>query len=310
MGGNFISLMDDDPSLAFQNPALLNPSMNNHLSLNTVDYISDINYGYAGFVHSFDTIKTTFNAGIQYIHYGSFNSTDAVGNTSGTFNGSEYAISIGAGREYTERFYYGASITFITSHLESYTSNGAALTLAGAYHDAENGLTASVLFKNVGTQFKSYIPGNHEPLPFDIEAGISKRLIHTPFLFSLVFHDLQKFDIRYNDPNELPGTTIVLDSSRQVKSKNYIADKIFLHCIFGAEIYVGKNVRLNLSYNHQRRQELAYELHKGLSGFSFGANVRINRFNIGYGRSIYNDASGINHLTVGINFDDWFGKKM
>jgi hypothetical protein len=58
------------------------------------------------------------------------------------------------------------------------------------------------MFKNVGTQFKTYTPGIKEPLPFDIQAGVSKKLTHTPFLFSLVLHDLYRWDIRYDDPNE------------------------------------------------------------------------------------------------------------
>ncbi|HUM47944.1 MAG TPA: type IX secretion system protein PorQ, partial [Chitinophagales bacterium] len=310
MGGSFISVYDDDPSLGYQNPSLLNASMNNRLSLNYMDYIADITRGYAGYVHTFDKLKTTFNAGIQYADYGNFTATDEIGNITGEFDGAEYAFTIGAGREYINRFSYGANVTFISSRFESYHSNGAALTLAGAYHDSAKGLTATVMFKNVGTQFQTYTPSQKEPLPFDIQAGISKRLSHTPFLFSLVLHDLYRWDIRYDDPNETDQTTILIDSSQQTKEKKYFADKLFLHTIIGTEINIGKNVRISIAYNHQRRQELAVELRKGLSGFSFGAGIRINRFNIGYGRSIYNVAGGVNHLSLGVNLDELFGKRM
>lgn len=310
MGGNFISVYDEDASLGYQNPSLLNASMNNRLSLNYMDYISDISRGYAGYVHTFDKLKTTFNAGIQYADYGQFNTTDEIGNITGEFSGSEYAFTIGAGREYIDRFSYGANLTFISSQFESYHSNGAALSLAGAYHDTASGFTATVMFKNVGTQFKTYTSGNKEPLPFDIQAGISKRLAHTPFLFSLVLHDLYRWDLRYSDPNEDNQTTILIDSSQQTNEKSYFADNLFLHTIIGAEINIGKNLRISLAYNHQRRQELAVELRKGLAGFSFGAGVRINRFNISYGRAIYNIAGGVNHLSLGVNLDELFGKRM
>jgi hypothetical protein len=310
MGGNFISVWDGDPALGYQNPSLLNPLMTNHLTLNYNDYISDIGRGYAGYVHTFNKLKTTFNAGIQYVDYGTFTATDPIGNITGAFDGAEYAITLGAGREYIDRFSYGANITFITSQLESYKASGGALTLAGAYHDTAKGFAATVIFKNVGTQFQSYISGNKEPLPFDVQAGISKRLIHTPFLFSLVLHDLYRWNIRYSNPNEPEETTILIDSSQQPKDKNYIADNIFMHTIIGMEIYMGKSVRLNIAYNHQRRQELAVELRRGLAGFSFGAGVRINRFNISYGRAIYNVAGGVNHISLGVNLDELFGKRM
>lgn len=310
MGGTFISVLDDDPALGYQNPSFLNPSMSNHLSLNFLDYIADVTRGYAGYAHTVKKIKTTFNAGVQYVDYGTFNATDQLGNTTGQFDGAEYALTLGAGREYINRFSYGANVTFITSQLESYHSSGAALTFAGAYNDTANGFTATILFKNVGTQFNTYTGGPKEPLPFDVQAGISKRLTHTPFLFSLVLHDLSRWDIRYDDPNEQNQTSILIDSSQQTKDKKYIADKIFLHTIIGAEIYIGKNVRVNVAYNHQRRQELAFETHKGGAGFSFGAGVRINRFNVSYGRATYNAAGGVNHFSLGVNLDELFGKRM
>lgn len=310
MGGTFISLLDDDASLANQNPSLINRRMNNHLSLNYSDYLADIKAGYAGYVHTFNKINTTFNAGIQFVNYGDFTSTDELGNSTGTFKGSEYAITLGAGREYAERFHYGISATFLTSRLESYTATAAALTFAGCYHDSAQGFTATVEFKNVGTQFKSYTGDNKEPLPFDLQAGISKRVPHTPFLFSLVLHDLYRWDIRYDDPKEQVQTSILLDSSQQTKTKDYIADKIFLHTIIGTEIYFGKNFRVSIAYNHQRRQELAFENRKGLAGFSFGAGIRINRFRFDYGRSIYNVVAGVNHLSLSANLDELFGKKM
>ncbi len=310
MGGLFISVFDNDAALALQNPSLINPSMHNRLSLHYIDFLADMKEGYAGYVRDFDKIKTTFNAGIQFLNYGNFTATDEIGNPIGTFNGSDYALTLGAGRTYADRFHYGMSATFLTSKLESYSANGATLTFAGAYHDSTHGFTATVLFKNVGTQFKSYLSGQNEPLPFDIQAGVSKRLEHTPFLFSLVLHDLYRWDIRYDDPNEVDQSTIFIDSTQQTKDKKYIADKIFLHTVIGAEIFFGKAFRINIAYNHQRRQELAFQDRRGLAGFSFGADLTINRFTVSYGRAIYNVAGGVNHFSLGMNLDELFGKKM
>src|SRR5438046_2049572 len=105
-------------------------------------------------------------------------------------------------------------------------------------------------------------------------------------------------------------TTILLDTSQQVKNKNYIADKIFLHAIIGAEINFGKVFRISFAYNHQRRQELAFENRKGLAGFSFGAGLKINRFSFSYGRAIYNLAGGVNQFSLSMIRHALFGKEM
>ncbi|MCY7409822.1 MAG: type IX secretion system protein PorQ [Chitinophagales bacterium] len=310
MGGNFMSMYDEDASLGLQNPSVINPLMNNHLNLSYINYLADLKAGYVGYVHEVKKIQTTFNGGIQFIDYGDFVSSDIYGNSTGTFNGAEYAITLGAARTYAEKFHYGMNLTYVTSRLESYSANGLAVSFAGSYHDSAEGLTATVAFKNVGTQFKSYLSDNNEALPFDIQAGISKRVTHTPFLFSLVLHDLSRWDIRYNDPNAVTTTTILLDTTQQQKDKKYIADKIFLHTIIGAEIYFGEAFRISLAYNHQRRQELAYENRKALSGFSFGAGLKINRYSFSYARAIYNAVDGVNQFSIAVNLDELFGKKM
>jgi nucleoside-diphosphate-sugar epimerase len=44
MGGDVISIMDNDVSLAFQTPSLLNEEMSGQMAFNFVDYVSDINF--------------------------------------------------------------------------------------------------------------------------------------------------------------------------------------------------------------------------------------------------------------------------
>lgn len=309
-GGRLIDVMDADPSFGYLNPSLDNESMDNRISFNYAPYLAGINFGYAGYAKTFDSIRTTFDAGVQFISYGSFQGTDEFGNLTNTFSGGEYSIHVGGAYHFGGNFYAGANLNFITSHLESYSSSGLAFSFAGTYYNADKGFTATVLFRNVGLQFKDYLGGKGEPIPFDIQAGISKRLEHTPFLFSLVLHDLYHFDIRYNDPNEQQNDNLFLDSSQSNQHKNYIGDKILLHCIFSTEIFIGKSVRLDVGYNHQQRQELAFDARKGMAGFSMGAGVHIYRFNFDYAHNWYNIAGGINEISLGLNLNEWFGKRM
>jgi hypothetical protein len=52
LGGDVVSLRDDDINLVFHNPALLSPGMHGNLSLNYVNYFAGVNYGYASYAHA------------------------------------------------------------------------------------------------------------------------------------------------------------------------------------------------------------------------------------------------------------------
>ena len=49
LGGNVISINDNDLNFSYHNPALLNNHVANNLVLNYVNYFSDINYGYVSY---------------------------------------------------------------------------------------------------------------------------------------------------------------------------------------------------------------------------------------------------------------------
>ena len=51
LGGNLITVKDDDVALAYSNPSLLNPEMHQALSFNYNFHLSDISNGYVGYAH-------------------------------------------------------------------------------------------------------------------------------------------------------------------------------------------------------------------------------------------------------------------
>jgi hypothetical protein len=306
LGGNLIATHDEDPDLAFHNPALLNKKMHGRIGLSTVAYLAGINYGYAGYVHHLDSAGITLNAGMQYMAYGTFQRADATGLKQGTFGAAENAYHIGASKQY-DRLTYGASVKLITSRLDTYKSIGAAMDAGVTYQDTANQLVLSLVVKNLGTQITTYSEnGEREPLPFDIQIGLSKQLEHLPFRFSVVYHDLHRFDIRYDDPNQIATTNLFGDPDKSSANKSYLVDKFFRHLIFGGELTISKNLVARLGYNYQRRQELTIDGRKGLTGFSMGVSVRINRFRIDYGRSTYHVAGASNHFSIGTNLAELF----
>ncbi|MGB0931598.1 MAG: type IX secretion system protein PorQ, partial [Chitinophagales bacterium] len=214
LGGLQIAAMDDDVSLAAQNPSLYNPEMNTHLSLNTVAYVAGINHGYFGFAKDIDSLAT-FGIGVQYISYGDFVGADPTGFVTGSFSASEYAFNIGGAKQFG-KFSYGMNLKMIFSNLEVYSSTGLALDMGLTYFNEESMFSAALVVKNMGTQLSTY-NGTKEDLPFDVQLGVSQRLKHLPFRFGITAHHLQKWDIRYNDPN-LQSGSIFDDGSDSNKS--------------------------------------------------------------------------------------------
>ena len=66
-------------------------------------------------------------------------------------------------------------------------------------------------------------------------------------------------------------------------------------------------MRLDIGYNHQRRQELAYEIRKSLAGFSFGFQLEVKKINFGYSYSVYNISGGQNNLSLSVNINEFVG---
>ena len=297
-----IALRDDDLSLASANPSLLNSLMHNGLAFNQNFLLGGVKSGLANYGYHVEKLKTTFQAGVQYISYGDFKQTDEYGNQQGTFRASEYAVFVGAGRQLNERFSVGVNAKFIQSRLESYTSTGIAADLAGAYINPESNFGATIVLKNIGAQLKTYYGEDRQNLPFDLQIGVSKKLARAPFRFSVVAHDLL-WRLRYDNP--LENEVSLLGEATSTKSAfSLAADEVFRHLNFGGEIMFGKseNFRLRFGYSHQTRREMSIQNIRSLAGFSFGAGFKVNRFRIDYGLGRQHIAGGMNHLSISTNF--------
>lgn len=299
--------MDDDPGLAFENPALLNPSMDNKITANSAVYFSGINFGYGGYTRHWDGIGT-FQGGIQYISYGRFSQRDETGVQTGSFSASEYNINVGGARQYNEKYSYGANVKMLISSMGGgYTSLGTALDLATAYHDSSKYFTATLLIKNIGFQFKAYEGSNREPLPFDIQLGFSKRFKKIPFRISVIYHNLHRFNLRYENDLQLEQP---LFGEEETQSKAGIFfDNLMRHFIVGGELTIAKVVRIGFGYNHQLRKSMTFDSKRGLTGFSFGIGIKIKQFDFGFARGRYHLAGAVNHFSVGINLNKFTKKR-
>ena len=285
MGGTNVSLRDNDLNFAFQNPALLTAETHNVVGLNMANYLADIKFGSAVYGR---TIKGNnyIAVGIQYVDYGLFKETTDINDIIGEFTAKDFAVSLIYARPITDRITVGATLKPVYSVYERYTSYGVAMDAGVNYSNPINFFSAGLVLRNVGTQFKGYYSdenGQHfEPLPFDIQLGLTKKLTHAPLRFSFTLHNLQQWDLNYqstNQPTETFTTTTI------PTHKIGFIDMAFRHSIFALEFLPTKSFYLIASYNHRRHQEMLMSGFKSMAGFSFGGGIKLYKFHVGFGMS-------------------------
>jgi hypothetical protein len=306
LGGTNISISDNDPNLAMQSPSLLNPSMQRQLAFSAVNYFADVKFGDVAYAFGIRDYGT-FLAAIHYAGYGEFDETDVTGAQTGTFRASDMALELGYGKALNPRISVGAMLKTIYSDYYLYKSFGLAADIAATYNDTANRLTVTVAGKNIGAQLKGYTSGNNEPLPVEVQAGVSKRLEHVPFRVSLTARHLEKFDMTYVDPNDPDNIDPI--TGEQVIQNISFGEKLARHFIIGGEFLFSQNFHVRLAYNFQRRKEMLVDTHKGTVGFSWGFGLRVSKFHISYGRAAYHLAGPSNHFSITANLGEFYSKK-
>jgi hypothetical protein len=290
LGGMNVSLVADDPGLAYYNPALLRRSGTDMISLNYVNYISGINYGYASYSRYIEKYGT-FSAGITYLNYGTFDEANPTGQITGTFRASEYALNLIWAYNIDTLFHIGVNVKPVISHLDKYTSVGLLMDIGGSY-ESRNGLySAGLTVRNIGAQLSSY-SGVREAVPFEIVAGASAKLQHAPIRFSLTARHLQRYNMIHD--SELKDE----NQNDKYKGISGVSENIMRHLIFSAEFLPTENFYISTSYNYLRRKELMVPSKTSTVGFSIGAGIKLSRLEISLSRSKYHLAGSLTNISL------------
>jgi hypothetical protein len=306
LAGNTIGLKDDDVNLVAQNPAALNAGMSNQLSLSYINYISDINYLYATYARSFDSVGH-FAASLQKVGYGKFKETDEYGAEIGTFRANDYNFALSYAHDLDSSFTWGVSLKTIFSKYYTYSSLGNAVDGALTYRNKKRQFVISAVINNVGVQWKTY-SGTKEKLPYYINIGLSKKVAKAPFRILISYENANKWDLTYSDPNN-PAPTVDPFTKEPIKKSKFRTggDKLMRHLIFGTEIIVTKNIFLRAGFNYRRLKEMQLPDKSGAVGMSFGLGFKISKFQFSYAFSKYHAIGNVNNVTVTTNFSS-FGK--
>lgn len=284
LGGMNISLKQEDASMFFQNPALLDSSMVKKFSFTYNPYFAQIRQFTASYV--FQTKKLGIWAiGIQDLSYGSFVQTDPSGLLLGDFRANDFAINIAKSHK-LGNFTLGVNLKWLGSQIESYNAHALVLDFGGIFQHPEKDFVAALSFKNLGFLVSDYAETSASEIPWDIRLGLSFKPQFMPFRFSFTFYELHQWDIGFQDPtNELAKDITFFDN-------------LFRHMTFGGEFTIHKNFNIRMGYNHLRNRELQLEEGARFAGFSGGLMINIRSLRFEFSRAAYQALGARNWFTL------------
>ena len=173
LGGENITITDDDPTMVFHNPALISGVSDKSINLNYMTYMEGTKTASASFVKAAGERATWAVMG-QYMDYGDIIETSIDGTRLGKVSAKD--IMVGGTFQYnlSNLWAGGISAKFISSSLAGYNSAALAVDLGLNYYDDERGWSISAVAKNLGGQVKAY-NDEYEKIPLDLQVGISKQ---------------------------------------------------------------------------------------------------------------------------------------
>ncbi len=293
LGGQNVTLIEDEPTAGWYNPALYANVSDLSAGLDFMTYAAGSTWMGAHFVKAFGE-RHTMAVGVQYMNYGKMDETDEAGNTLGQFSAKD--IVIGAGYSYllSDRWTGGANLKMMVSNLADYTALAAAVDVGVNYYDDENDLSVSASLQNIGTQLKAYHDGQRTHLPFTLALGFSKGMAHLPVRFHVTMTDVTRWKSSYY---VLPE-----NKDKNKSDKVGFGKKALNHFVLGLDILPTDYLYLSVGYNFRRAYELKASGSSHLAGLSAGAGVNVKHFKFGVSYAKYHQASNSIMANVGYAF--------
>lgn len=284
LGGSCVSVVEPDLALSDQNPALLCPEMSGQVALSYMNYVSDINLGYAAYAGRMLT-DGTWTVGMRYVNYGDFEGYDEHGVATGSFSAKDIVANVGLGYPINDRWRCGAVTRFIYSKYDCYSAFAIGVDVGLNYYNEVAGRSFSVVLSNLGGQLKK-MEERTQHLPTQLTVGISKEVEHLPFCLTLTAYDLLDWDKEY------------IDGSGNMHEYNN-GEQLLNHLIFGLEWMAADNFYLAAAYNYRRQREFS-----GTGGFlrgmSFGGGFKYRSWSLQCAYARYNAVDG--SLNLGLSY--------
>ncbi len=270
LGGENISIIEDDATMAVQNPALLSCVADKTLSLNYMLYMDGVHVAGAAFARTVGE-RSTWAVTAQYADYGKLKETTEENIEIGTFSAKDISISGIYTYDLSDYWSGGVRTNFIYSHYDRYSSFAIGVDLGLNYYHQASDFSASLVVRNLGGQLKAF-EEQHEKLPVDVQLGFSKRLAHAPFRLSATLHDLSHW-------------------STSITGANRFGKKLLNHIVLGIDFLPTDHFYLAAGYNFRRGEEMKINGSSHWAGFACGTGIQLKRLKVGMAYAKYHVSS-------------------
>lgn len=273
LGGDNITIADDDAALVFHNPALINMVTDRTLNLNMMTYMEGSVTASASFTRAVGE-RGTWGVQGRFINYGEMKETTATGEQTGTFGARDIALGGTFAYGLAENLSGGITARLVASYIGNYNALGACVDLGLNYYDPEKEWSVSAVARNLGGQVKAY-EDDYEKMPLDLQVGVTKRLVGSPLRLSATL-------TRLNDWQYGLGK----------------------HLIIGADLILSEQFYVAAGYNGLRASEMKIATDDGESshgaGLSLGAGMTLERLKLHVAYAKYHVSS--NSLVINISY--------
>lgn len=259
LGGENITITDDDATLIFHNPALINGVSERTVNLNYMTYMEGAKTASAAFVKGIGD-RGSWGITGQYMDYGTMRQTTADNQDLGTFSARDIVLGGSFAYALTNTLSGGITAKVISSHIAGYSSLAVGFDLGLNYLNENGDLSISAVARNLGGQVKAY-DDTFERIPFDLQVGVSKRLGNAPLRFSATLSRLHDWDEAFGR-----------------------------HLAIGIDVELSQQIYIAAGYNFRRASQMKISEDDGSSshgaGLSIGAGLQLERFklHIAYGK--------------------------
>lgn len=261
LGGDNVSLTNDDATVIFHNPALITNVSNKTLNANFMTYMEGCTTASASFVKAYKE-RASWGISGQFMSYGEIKETTASNQQTGTFSPKDIALAGSFAYLLSDRISGGITGRLISSTIGSYSSAAVAIDLGLNYQDVEHGWSVSAVARNLGGQIKAY-DDEFERIPFDLLVGVSRQLPNSPLTLHATLARLNNWDQAF-----------------------------IKHLAVGADIHLGSSIFISGGYNFRRSSEM--KIYEGEdtsfnhgAGLSLGGGIELERFKLTVGYAKY-----------------------
>lgn len=260
LGGDNITIIEDDASLMFGNPALLASVSDKSINLNFMTYMAGATTASASF-NRIIRQKASVAVTAQYMDYGKMKEVDQNNVQTGEFSAKDIAVSGVFSYILGERIVGGISAKVINSYIGNYSSWAVGVDLGLNYYDPDKEWSVSLVARNLGGQLKAF-DDEYERMPLDLQAGVSKKFAALPFRVSATLVNLNNWDTKFIN-----------------------------HLVAGVDIILSQQFYVAAGYNFRRADEMTLlrgtdDESNHMAGLSFGGGLQLERFklHLAYGK--------------------------